>query len=236
MRQGGLTGDGRKQPEFLWQAHDRMVALPPNRAHNTRREKFAGEPSVSYWSVVQAQPAQETRALWHLKFQGFTTYAPRERITRVTRGKKIHATRWLFPALHFRLGHRALACAVLHHRPHPRADERRAARARARWMDRLHAQPRAQRTDHPLQTSLQNRTERHRGWWPVCWSERLVPRHVVTRARDRVARSTRLKRACGISARTSALAKLIEVQRARLIRAPHSWPAGSLSARTVFSN
>jgi transcription antitermination factor NusG len=50
-----------------------------------------------YWAVVQSQPMCERRALWHLNFQGFTAYAPREKIIRVSRGKKIAAWRWLFP-------------------------------------------------------------------------------------------------------------------------------------------
>lgn len=50
-----------------------------------------------YWSVVQAQPMCERRALWHLAFQGFATYAPREKIVRVVRGRKTNAARWLFP-------------------------------------------------------------------------------------------------------------------------------------------
>ena len=52
---------------------------------------------MSYWTVVQAQPMCERRALWHLDFQGFKTYAPREKITRVKRGRKVAAARWLFP-------------------------------------------------------------------------------------------------------------------------------------------
>lgn len=50
-----------------------------------------------YWTVVQAQPMNERRALWHLRRQGFETYAPREKITRIARGKKLHTSRWLFP-------------------------------------------------------------------------------------------------------------------------------------------
>ena len=50
-----------------------------------------------YWSVIQSQPACERRALWHMTYQGFTTYAPRERITRIVRGKKVQCARWLFP-------------------------------------------------------------------------------------------------------------------------------------------
>jgi len=52
---------------------------------------------VAYWSVVQSQPAQEPRALWHMTYQGFTTYAPKEKITRITRGKKRTHARFLFP-------------------------------------------------------------------------------------------------------------------------------------------
>ena len=50
-----------------------------------------------FWSVVQTQPTAEQRALWHLKFQGFTTYAPREKITRIIRNRKVQCSRWLFP-------------------------------------------------------------------------------------------------------------------------------------------
>ena len=39
----------------------------------------------------------ERRALWHLTFQGFTTYAPREKVTRIIRGKKTTTSRYLFP-------------------------------------------------------------------------------------------------------------------------------------------
>ncbi len=52
---------------------------------------------MSYWSVVQAQPMNERRALWHLAFQGFDTYAPREKITRIKRGHKTTTSRYLFP-------------------------------------------------------------------------------------------------------------------------------------------
>lgn len=50
-----------------------------------------------FWSVVQAQPASEARAIVHMMRQGFTTYAPREKITRIVRGRKITDARWLFP-------------------------------------------------------------------------------------------------------------------------------------------
>lgn len=52
---------------------------------------------MSFWGVVNTQPTAEKRALWHLEWQGFTTYAPRERITRIVRGKKVASARWLFP-------------------------------------------------------------------------------------------------------------------------------------------
>jgi transcription antitermination factor NusG len=50
-----------------------------------------------FWGVVNTQPTAEKRALWHLEWQGFTAYAPRERITRIRRGKKVQDARWLFP-------------------------------------------------------------------------------------------------------------------------------------------
>ena len=49
------------------------------------------------WSVVQAQPSNEHRAIRHLERQGFTCYAPREKITRIIRGRKVDDARWLFP-------------------------------------------------------------------------------------------------------------------------------------------
>jgi len=50
-----------------------------------------------YWSVVQSQPACERRAITHIERQGFTIYAPREKIVRIHRGRKVHDARWLFP-------------------------------------------------------------------------------------------------------------------------------------------
>jgi transcriptional antiterminator RfaH len=50
-----------------------------------------------YWSVVQSQPACERRAIEHIERQAFTIYAPREKIVRIIRGKKVHTWRWLFP-------------------------------------------------------------------------------------------------------------------------------------------
>lgn len=50
-----------------------------------------------FWAVVQSQPQAERRALAHLTWQGFMTYAPRERVVRVSRGKKVPGARWLFP-------------------------------------------------------------------------------------------------------------------------------------------
>lgn len=49
------------------------------------------------WSVVQAQPSSEHRAIRHLERQGFTCYAPREKVVRIVRGRKVHEARWLFP-------------------------------------------------------------------------------------------------------------------------------------------
>ncbi len=50
-----------------------------------------------FWSVVQSQPACERRAITHIERQGFTLYAPREKIIRIVRGRKVHTWRWLFP-------------------------------------------------------------------------------------------------------------------------------------------
>lgn len=50
-----------------------------------------------FWSVVQSQPACERRALTHIERQGFTVYAPREKIVRIKRGRKVTDARWLFP-------------------------------------------------------------------------------------------------------------------------------------------
>lgn len=52
---------------------------------------------MTFWAVVQSQPACERRAIEHIERQGFTIYAPREKITRITRGRKVHTARWLFP-------------------------------------------------------------------------------------------------------------------------------------------
>jgi transcription elongation factor/antiterminator RfaH len=61
-----------------------------------RRESREGSARL-YWSVVQSQPACERRAIEHCERQGFKVYAPREKITRIKRGRKIHTARWLFP-------------------------------------------------------------------------------------------------------------------------------------------
>ena len=50
-----------------------------------------------FWSVVQSQPGCERRAISHIERQGFTIYAPREKIVRIVRGRKVHDARWLFP-------------------------------------------------------------------------------------------------------------------------------------------
>lgn len=52
---------------------------------------------MAYWSVVNTQPLAERRTCWHLEWQGFTIYAPREKVTRFRKGKKTHTSRWLFP-------------------------------------------------------------------------------------------------------------------------------------------
>jgi transcription antitermination factor NusG len=51
---------------------------------------------MSFWGVVQVQPMCERRALLHLGWQGFDTYAPRERTTHITRGRKVTSSRLLF--------------------------------------------------------------------------------------------------------------------------------------------
>ena len=50
-----------------------------------------------FWSVVQSQPACESRAITHIEREGFTVYAPREKIVRIIRGRKVNTARWLFP-------------------------------------------------------------------------------------------------------------------------------------------
>jgi transcriptional antiterminator RfaH len=50
-----------------------------------------------FWGVVNTHPTAEKRALWHLEWQGFTTYAPKEKITRIRRGRRVTDARWLFP-------------------------------------------------------------------------------------------------------------------------------------------
>jgi transcription antitermination factor NusG len=52
---------------------------------------------VPFWAVVNTQPTAEKRTLWHLGWQGFESYAPREKITRITRGKKVTGARLIFP-------------------------------------------------------------------------------------------------------------------------------------------
>lgn len=62
-----------------------------------RESPRSGEQGAVYWSVVQSQPACERRAITHCERGGFTVYAPREKIMRITRGRKVHTARWLFP-------------------------------------------------------------------------------------------------------------------------------------------
>ena len=52
---------------------------------------------MPFWTVVTTQPQAERRALWHLKWQGFETYAPKERVMRIRQGRKVADARWLFP-------------------------------------------------------------------------------------------------------------------------------------------
>jgi transcriptional antiterminator RfaH len=50
-----------------------------------------------FWAVVNTQPLNEHRAITNIERQGFTCYAPREKIIRIVRGRKVHDARWLFP-------------------------------------------------------------------------------------------------------------------------------------------
>jgi len=50
-----------------------------------------------HWTVVNTQPMCERRALWHLARQGFTAYAPKEKIIRMVRGRKTTCARFIFP-------------------------------------------------------------------------------------------------------------------------------------------
>lgn len=49
------------------------------------------------WAVVHSHPMAERKALSHLERQGFTCYAPREKITYIVRSRKVSGSRWLFP-------------------------------------------------------------------------------------------------------------------------------------------
>jgi transcriptional antiterminator RfaH len=50
-----------------------------------------------FWAVITTHPQCERRALRHLEWQGFKCYAPREKVIRVRRGRKVDHVRYLFP-------------------------------------------------------------------------------------------------------------------------------------------
>jgi transcription antitermination factor NusG len=52
---------------------------------------------LAFWAVIQSQPMCERRVMMHLDRQGFAYYTPREKIVRIKRGRKITASRYLFP-------------------------------------------------------------------------------------------------------------------------------------------
>jgi transcription antitermination factor NusG len=56
---------------------------------------------MSFWACVQLQPQRERLALHTLTFAGYTTYLPRLRQHRVSRGRRIEATPALFPGYLF---------------------------------------------------------------------------------------------------------------------------------------
>jgi transcription antitermination factor NusG len=56
---------------------------------------------MSYWACAQLQPARERLALHCLGVAGYTTYLPRLRQRRVSRGRRIEATPALFPGYAF---------------------------------------------------------------------------------------------------------------------------------------
>jgi len=57
----------------------------------------SGREATLFWSVVQSHPACERKAITNIERQGFTCYAPKEKIIRIVRGRKVHDARWLFP-------------------------------------------------------------------------------------------------------------------------------------------
>jgi transcriptional antiterminator RfaH len=52
---------------------------------------------LAFWAVITTHPQCERRALRHLEWQGFQCYAPKEKIIRVRRGRKVEDIRFLFP-------------------------------------------------------------------------------------------------------------------------------------------
>jgi transcriptional antiterminator RfaH len=50
-----------------------------------------------FWTVVTTHPMSERRAITNIARQGFHWYAPREKVTRVVRGRRITDARWMFP-------------------------------------------------------------------------------------------------------------------------------------------
>jgi transcriptional antiterminator RfaH len=56
---------------------------------------------MSFWACAQLQPQRERLALHTLTFAGYTTYLPRLRLRRVSRGRRIETTPALFPGYAF---------------------------------------------------------------------------------------------------------------------------------------
>lgn len=52
---------------------------------------------MTYWAVINTHPQSEAKAQHHCERQGFTCYAPAERVITVVRGRKIERQRRLFP-------------------------------------------------------------------------------------------------------------------------------------------
>jgi transcriptional antiterminator RfaH len=52
---------------------------------------------VSYWTVINTHPQSEAKAQLNCERQGFTCYAPTERVMLVRRGRKFEHRRRLFP-------------------------------------------------------------------------------------------------------------------------------------------
>lgn len=56
---------------------------------------------MTYWAVVHTHPNAEAKALMHCERQGFTCYAPVERLTTVKRGRRVDIERHMFPRYMF---------------------------------------------------------------------------------------------------------------------------------------